>query len=112
MAIKNAIKIDEAVRRWQSGHRLLFGEYRGSKAEEIRYRDKTTRNVQTMKVLRHIVEVGDDAIMVAENVEDDFDVQNFQAPFQKGQKVLVELQSLAVNRGVFEARGLLVPVAV
>jgi hypothetical protein len=99
------MKIDEAIKRWQSGERLLFGEYRASKAEVIKYRDKTTRAITSMSVLRHTVEVGPDSVVVNERVEDDFDAEHYKSPFAKGQKVIVHLDSLVIEKGIPQARG-------
>jgi len=99
------IKLTEAVERWKNGERLLFGEYRSSKAEVIKYRDKTSHQMTEMKMLRHTVEVGPDSVQLAERVEDNFDASSYKSPLTKGQKVIIFLDSLLIERGVPTARG-------
>jgi len=99
------IKLSEAVERWQKGERLLFGEYRSSKAESIKYRDKTSHQITSMNMLRHTVEVGPDSIQVNERVEDTFNPETYKSPFVKGQKVVIFLDSLLIEKGVPSARG-------
>jgi len=99
------MKLTQAVEQWQGGARLLFGEYRSSKAEVIKYRDKTSHQMTQMSMLRHTVEIGADSVQVAERVEDNFDAAGYKSPFQKGQKVVVFLDSLVIERGVPTARG-------
>jgi len=99
------MKLSEAVAKWQAGDRLLFGEYRASKAEVIKYRDKTSHQMTEMKMLRHTVEIGSDSVQVNERVDDNFDVAGYKPPFTKGQKVVVFVDSLLIEKGVPNARG-------
>jgi len=105
------IKLTEAVERWKNGERILFGEYRASKAEVIKYRDKLTHQMTEMKMLRHTIEVGPDSVVLNERVDDKFDAASYKSPLTKGQKVVVFLDSLLIEKGVPSARGRLEGIA-
>jgi len=99
------MKLAQAIEQWQQGARLLFGEYRSSKAETINYRDKETRQMTQLKMLRHVVEVGSDSVMVGERVPDNFNPAEYKSPFTRGQKVVVHIDSLLIEKGVPTCRG-------
>jgi len=104
------IKLADAIKVWQSGSPVLLVEYRNSQAETIKWRDKETRRMMEAPSLRHSVETADSAIVVNERPAETMDVNKYVAPFRKGQKVLLHVQSLTTERGIVSARGILQPI--
>jgi len=95
----------ELVERVLKGEPLLAVEYRSSKAERISYRDKETKTAQVLVLLSHTVENATGSIRVSERVEDTFDPDKYVAPYEKGARVVLVLQSLQVARGITTASG-------
>jgi hypothetical protein len=83
----------------------FVAEYRNSKAEAINYTDKMSGRAATLKTLRHGLEVNGEAVAFNERVPDSFKIEDYKAPFAKGQKVLVTLTSLQNDKGVIRASG-------
>jgi len=108
--MQNPIKQEEVTKRLLGGVVGFLGEYRHSKAEMLQWRDKTTGKAMHAPVLRHTVETTTATISITERVADDFDVAGFKPPFTKGQKVLVELTELKLDKGNLSGRGSLPPV--
>jgi len=108
--MQNPIKQDEVVKRLLAGTVGFLGEYRHSKAENLQWRDKTSGKSMHAPVLRHTVETSEATISITERVPDDFDVVGFKSPYSKGQKVLVTLTELKLDKGNLSGRGSLTPV--
>jgi hypothetical protein len=106
---------DQAVSKFLAGEPIVFVEYRSSKAEVIKWRDKESRRVLTAAVLRHTVETDSGAIVVNERLSAEFPDEVAQAQFceyyksvfVKGSKVLLHLKSLSTVKGIVMADGAL-----
>lgn len=99
--------LDKAAETWKQGAIILCVEYRSSFAETINWRDKATGRATSAPILRHTVEAGNTSIAVVERVPDNFNVETYNAPFKKGEIVLLHLSELNSERGVTKARGTL-----
>jgi len=100
----------EAVARWELGEVLIVAEYRGSKADQLKWRDKTTGRQLEAETLRHTVEAGGGSFAVderlAEGVKGAERIAELQkAGIVKGEKCLVVLTQLLTVKGVTSARG-------
>ena len=99
------MKMDQILKQLAEGRLSFIGEYRGSKAEEIRYTDKATGRAATLMTLRHTIEIGADAIAYNERTAEGFKPAEYVSPFKKGAKVLCHLTKLAQDKGVLRAEG-------
>jgi len=109
--MQNPIKLEEAVKRLSGGEVGAIAEYRFSKAEVMKWRDKESGKPLSAPILRHTVETAGQTIAITERVADDFDVLNYKPQFVKGQKVLVTITELTTVRGNTSGRGSLTPIA-
>jgi len=87
-----------------------LGEYRGTKAETVNYRDKQTGNRASFSSINHVVETGDQTVTVQERLPDGADIKAVKPPFKKGQKVLVQVESIERVSGFIRATGTMTPV--
>jgi hypothetical protein len=98
----------EALKRIENGEFLGgIAEYRSSSAETIKYQDKKTGRMAEMSMLRHNIEVGDVAVALNERTSDGFNASAYKSPFKKGQRVVVRLQGMEIDKGLVRARGTL-----
>lgn len=105
------MKLETAKDQWANGARMIVVEYRSSKMEQIAWRDKTSGKSMSAWIVRHHVECGTDIIQVSERTGDDFRPERWTAPpFAKGQRVILQFESFAVERGNITARGTLAAI--
>ena len=80
----------------------FIGEWRGFTPETINYVNKQGK-ASSFSRLTHTVEVGDgqrvEAIKVSSPVQDGVNPETVQVPFKRGQRVLVQVDALEVDRG-------------
>lgn len=105
------ITLADATKQWQAGRLVFVVEYRHSTAENINWRDKQSGKAMTAGILRHTVETENSVIIVSERTGQDFNPATYVSPLKKGQKVALWLSSLATERGVTQANGVLQPIA-
>lgn len=107
----NAAKtIDQAVSEWKAGNLIALVEYRSSKAEPITWSDRETGRAMKAVTLTHVVENDKTSMIVSERVPETFDYANYVPPFKKGEKVLVQITSVARAKGVTTLYGTLEPL--
>jgi len=86
-----------------AGRIVFIGEWRGSKPETINYTSKTTGQAASFSRVQHTVEIGEgdrvEAFKVSERVPDRVKPEDMKAPAKKGQRVLVEVQSIVQDKG-------------
>lgn len=85
----------------------FIGEYRGSKAEVIKFLDKKTGRAASFPSLKHTIEVNGEAISFSERVADDFDPNNFAVAYKKGDTVLAKLTAFQNDKGLLRGSGTL-----
>lgn len=92
-----------------AGALAVIAEYRSSKPEHIRWRDKQTGKAMEADMLRHTVEVGDASIAVSDRLEEGETGEGKIAKLgvKKGQKVLLRFSEITTERGLISARGTL-----
>jgi len=88
-----------------AGQRLLKVEYRGSKVELIKWRDKESGRSREAWTVRHMVESGPDSIVVHERTDEGFDAAKWQAPLKKGQAAVFHCDALITEKGLVSGRG-------
>jgi len=89
-----------------AGGIFCVGEYRLGKPDLITYRDKLSGKSASFKQVVHSVEAGDIVIAVQERLADDVNLEGgVVLPAKKGQRVLVELETLERVQGFYRARG-------
>ena len=89
----------------KAGSLLALGEYRHSKSEMLRWRDKLTGRLMEAPVLRHTVEFGNCSVAVSERVPEGTKLEDIHVPFVKGEMVVLHLEELSRNLGLVSARG-------
>lgn len=99
-------KKSEIMRQWETGKPVLLVEFRSSKAERIKWRDRESKATMEAPLLRHSVEAEDGTpYIVNERVPETFDETKFQASFKKGDKCVLLFASMAVERGIAHFQG-------
>jgi len=83
----------------------IVAEYRGGKAEERPFRDKTTGRASSMKGAEHVLEIGNETVTWSEMLDDRMRVDTWTAPATKGSKVVVRFQLIPTDkRGTWRVR--------
>jgi len=95
----------ELERRIHAGEFVALGEYRMSKAEMIKWRDKVTGRQMEAPMLRHTVEFGDKSVAVSERVADGIKIEDISVPFVKGDAVVLLLEEYTAQKGLVSCRG-------
>jgi len=100
------INKENLVKKIEAGGIFCVGEYRMGKPDLITYRDKLSGKSASFKQVVHSVEAGDITIAVQERLPDDVNIESgVTLPAKKGERVLVELETLERVQGFYRARG-------
>lgn len=91
----------EVHKMFNDGKPVILCEYRSSKAERIKWRDKTSRATLEAPILRHSVEAADGTpYVVNERVPETFDETKFASQIKKGEKVALLFESMTSEKGI------------
>jgi hypothetical protein len=102
------MKLNDVVKMFDAGQPVLVVEYRSSKAERIRWRDKESHNTLEAPILRHSCEAADGTpYVVNERVPDTFKETEFKSLFKRGDKVVLKFTAMNVERGIQHFQGAL-----
>lgn len=97
------INMQVIVTAVKAGAAVLLGEYRGGKADNIKWVDKTSGQAKSMVKCSHVVETGDgktfESVTVDEMLPDGTDPEKWVPPFKRGDMVLVSVRKLESNYG-------------
>lgn len=104
------MKKSEVLAFLEKGGIYMIGEYRSSKVDEVKYRDKVTGKGAKFASHLHVVETGDTTVTVQDRVEEGVDVATLKPLFAKGTKVLVRVDSLERVQGFHRATGAMSPI--
>ncbi len=100
-------EIAAASKLLDGGKCVVLGEWRGVVPETIKYTDKQGRAASFGRLL-HTVELGDgsrvESVKVTQSVSDGQAPETVQVPFKRGQRVAVEVDSMAIDKGVRQVR--------
>lgn len=99
----------EFIKSALEGKPVVLVEYRSFKVEHISYRDKKTGNAVSRDIVKHAVEMGDSQVSVSEWVPEGVKPESIKPPFNKGQRVVLELRGMERQQGFFVAEGNLWP---
>lgn len=89
---------------------VVVCEYRSTRAQEIKYRDKVTGKQQVMPLCEHGIEIGETQVRVSERLPDGADIALIKPPFKKGQRCILAVESWSVEKGQTRASGKLYSV--
>lgn len=103
------MKKTEFVNAALEGKPVVLVEYRSFKIENITYRDKKTQQTISRDIVKHAVEMGDSQVSVSEWVPAGVDAKTIKPPFNKGQRVVLELRGMERQQGFYVAEGNLWP---
>jgi hypothetical protein len=95
----------QAMDLFNAGQFVAIGEYRMSKAEQIKWRDKTSGKEMEAPMLRHVVEFGDKSVAVSERVPSNVKLEDIKVPFIKGDTVLLHVEEYTTQKGLVSCRG-------
>jgi len=102
---------EQLQKKLADGGIFLVGEYRVGKPDLISYRDKLSGKTASFKQVVHSVEAGQMVVAIQERLEDSTDLETgVKLPAKKGDRVLVELETLERIQGFYRARGAIVPL--
>jgi hypothetical protein len=87
------------------GRLFIVGEYRGGVANEFSGDDKKTGRRRSYKKVQYTVETGGPTWLVTEFLPDDVDLKTWKPPFQKGDKVFVDVTAAVPNKGRLDVSG-------
>jgi len=83
----------------------IVAEYRGGKAEERGFRDKTTGRASSMKGAEHVLEIGNETVTWSESLDDRLRIDTWTPPATKGAKVVVRFALIPTDkRGTWRVR--------
>lgn len=100
--------LEQALTDFRNGKLSAIAEFRSSKAERIKWRDKDTQRVMTGVTLTHSVELLGVTAMVNERVDEGtFDERSYVSPFTKGTPVLVNIDLITKTKGITTIYGTL-----
>jgi len=99
------VKIEQVQKLMQGGGVFAIGEFRKSKLENVKYRDKQTGKMAEFNSHVHTIETGEDTIFVQDRIEDGTDPHTLKPPFPKGVKVIVGITTLERVQGFLRATG-------
>lgn len=103
--------LEQAVSEFKSGKLCAIAEYRSSKADRIKWRDKETQRVMTGVTLTHAVEFNGTTAMVNERVDEGtFDERAYVSPYVRGSSVLVNIDLVTKTKGITTIYGTLDPI--
>jgi len=107
LEVKERVNMTELdlVNRVREGEALMVGEYRMSKAEILKWRDKITGKPQEAPILRHTVEFGKSSVSVNERVADGTRLEDIHVTFNKGDAVVLHVDELTRAKGLVSCRG-------
>jgi len=84
------------------GKAVTVGEWRGSSAETINYVTTKGAKASFGRVV-HLVELGDGTSIVgakvSQSVPDGTDPKSVVVPYKRGQRVIIEVESLEIDKG-------------
>lgn len=102
---------EQLQKKLNDGGIFLVGEYRVGKPDLITYRDKLSGKSASFKQVVHSVEAGQMVVAIQERLDDSVSLETgVNLPAKKGEKVVVELESLERIQGFFRARGAIIPL--
>jgi len=90
-----------------AGQALVLVEYRQTKVEVVKYRNKETGKAEEMRKIRHHVEGGGAAFPIEERVPEGLNLDTYKSPFAKGQMVVWHVDSMSKVKGVERNSGIL-----
>jgi len=97
---------EQLNKKLAEGGIFLVGEYRVGKPDLITYRDKLSGKSASFKQVVHSVEAGQIVVAIQERLDDSVSLETgVQLPAKKGERVLVELETLERIQGFYRARG-------
>jgi len=99
------MKQTEYIQRSLAGERLIIVEFRKTEAEEIRRTAPKAGEKSTMPMAKHTVLSNDESFEVSEFLPDGADVKAVKAPFTKGDKVVLALESMEQTKWGARMRG-------
>jgi len=89
------------------GKVVVLGEWRGCIPETIKYTDKQGRAASFGRLV-HTIELGDGAriesVKVSQSVANDVTPESVQITFKRGARVVVEVDSMVVDKGIRQLR--------
>lgn len=101
------MKVQEINAAVLGGRRVVVGEYRASKIEEIKWKDKETHQPKQAVFCRHTVEFGPESVQVNERVPEGAAVSDIKVPWVKGQIVALVDFTWEIFKGASTVRGTL-----
>ncbi len=103
MATPNEPQSDTIGRAIMSGQIVLVGEWRGAKADQVKYIDKKTGAPKSFGKVTHVLEVGEnktfESVSVTEMLPDSIDPEKYVLPFRRGERVMVAVKSVENDFG-------------
>jgi len=84
---------------------VLIGEYRNSKSEMLKWRDKMTGAAKEGPICRHTIEGGGISYAAAARIPDGTKLEDIRIPFRKGDAVVIRFTEYTTTRGAVAVRG-------
>lgn len=87
------------ARLFAQGNMLAVGEYRTCKARELKFTDDDKKEV-VRKIVEHGIEIGEKQVTVTEWLPDTTDLASVKPPTDKGEPVVIEVDSFHKRFGI------------
>lgn len=96
------MKQAEVIKQFESGRILTIGQFLFFKKEVVAYRDSKTGKPATFDKVEFAVLTANGVVLVQPDTRKipDFDFAKFECPFKQMDKVVVEIDSMTVDKGV------------
>jgi len=95
----------QAGEHWEKGNFIVLGEYVGTQAEVLEWRDKTNGKAMAAPLVKHSVVIGNRVAVINQRVPETTDVAKFSSGLTARQPVVVLIESMQLVRGLPEIRG-------
>jgi len=95
----------QLTERLMNGELLLVGEFRNGKADSMRWRDKTSKQIMSQPLVRFNLETKNGTAVVSNNLPDGTDLAKVQIAFKQGDMVVCSVESASMSSGVLQLRG-------
>lgn len=82
-----------------AGKCVIQGEWLTSKPETINYNNAKTGKASSFSRISHTLLIGNEAVKVAQPVLDGVNPESVVVPFKRGDRVVVEVDSMEIAKG-------------
>lgn len=103
------MKDQDILKAIKKGVPLMVVEYRGFDADTMQWTNKATGRAMSAPIARHRVETESEGFVVTDFLPEGTKVEDAKSPYVKGQKLVLEIETMTKEKGTTRAKGILSP---